>query len=178
MKINRQSKKAKYDLIIKYAAGEFDYPAADLAPLNNRTLENVSIQEHLHDDTTNESVIGQFKIPSNIDPSGVVTFIWIGSPVTAAADKKVVYALRHSFSASGDIDVAYTTVPSDATVMSATQDAYNMITWTETVSTLGWTSNGIVRFMLERDAAGTYVAGDDLVGDCATWFFHIEIPRA
>lgn len=163
---------------IIYVAGEFDYPASDLAPLNTRTLTNGEIQEHLHDDTTNESVTGQFKINPDIDTAGTVTFRWIGSPATAAAGKKVVYALRHSFSASGDIDVAYTAVPSAATAMSATQDAYNMITWTKTVSTLGWTANGIVRFMLERDAAGTYVAGDDLVGDCATWILHIEIPRA
>ena len=165
------------NLFFKAGSGIY-YPISNPAPLNTRNLTNGFVKEHLHNDATNESIAGQYRVPSDIDTAGTVTFYWFGSPATAAADE-VVYVFRHSPAGdTEDIDVAFTTEASAATTMSATQDALNIITWTETVANLGWAGSDFLRWIVERDAAGTYQSGDNLSGDCATWFFYADIPRA
>ena len=158
-----------------FPAGSFDYPASDPAPLDTDTGTNGTIKRQLFDDTTDESVIGQFKVPSDLDTSGTVTFRMYGYASTAAADD-VVFIFSHSaISDSDSWDTAFTDESSGAKTCDADQDNIDIFTWTETVSNLGWSANDFCRFKLTRDADN---GSDDLTGDYGVILFEIDIPRA
>lgn len=160
-----------------YAAGSFDYPAANPAPLDtDASFTNGTIKRQLFDDTTNESVLGQFKVPSDIDTTGNVTLKLYGYPVTAAS-ANVVFVFGHSsVAADADIDAAYTYVSSDTQAVINTQDDLNVITWTFAAS--AWAGSEQCRFILLRDPAGTYTGTDSLTGDFGVTYFEIDIPRS
>jgi hypothetical protein len=158
-----------------YAAGEFDYPASNPAPLDTDSGANGTIKRQLFDDTTDESVIGQFRVPSNINTSGTVTFKLWGYPTTAAADD-VVFDFKHSAAGNDDSwDGAFTTESSGAKTCINTQDDISYFTWTETVSNLAWSANDFCRFQLTRDANN---GSDDLTGDFGVVYFEVDIPRS
>tara|TARA_R100001198_G_scaffold96420_1_gene86130 strand:+ start:351 stop:1016 length:666 start_codon:yes stop_codon:yes gene_type:complete len=158
-----------------WTAGDFDYPDDDEAPLETIAFSNGTLRVHLHDDTTDEKLIHQFPIPDDIDPDGTVTFIIWCTPITAAASKNISYDFQHSVAGdTEDMDVAYTPEHSGDKALSATQDALNRFSWTETVANLGWAAEDICRFILNRHNAGV---ADNLSGDLGTIFFKIKIPR-
>lgn len=158
-----------------FLAGQFYYPTANLAPLNTRVLTNGKQKEHLHSDTTDESITGFFDVPGDIDPAGTVTFIVICSPVTAVASKNIAYDFQHSaVPADTDIDLAYTVEASGDLALSSVQDALNRLTFMETVANLGWAANEFCRFILNRHNAGVT---NNLGGDHATWSLEVDIPR-
>jgi hypothetical protein len=158
----------------QYAAGSFDYPASNPAPLDTDTGANGTIKRQLFDDSTDESVIGQFKVPSDIDTSGTVTFKLYGYPTTAAADD-VVFDFKHSVGNNDETwDAAFTTESSGAKTCINTQDDISIFTWTETVSNLSWAASDFCRFQLTRDADN---GSDTLSGDFGVIFFEVDIPR-
>jgi hypothetical protein len=71
-------------------------------------------------------------------------------------------------------DVAYTNEDSGDLAMDATQDDAAILTWTETVSNLGWAANEWVEHQLSRIA----VSADELTGNAGVIAFAVEIPRA
>ena len=158
-----------------YAAGSFDYPAANPAPLDTDTGTNGTIKRHLFDDSTEEFVLGQFKVPDNIDTGGTVTFKVYGYAVTADGNE---LQLRFGHSAGGDSDTwdaAFTDEDSGDLVTDGTQDDLDYFTWTETVSNLGWSANDFCRFQLSRIAIDD---GTPVSGDYGVTYFEINIPRA
>jgi len=158
----------------QYAAGSFDYPTSNPASLDTDTGSNGTIKRQLFDDTTDESVIGQFKVPSDIG-TGNVTFKLYGYPVTAAASD-VIFDFKHSVGNNDETwDGAFTTESSGAKTCINTQDDISIFTWTETVANLGWSASDFCRFQLTRDADNV---SDDLSGDFGVIYFEVDIPRA
>jgi len=158
-----------------YPAGSFDYPTSNPAPLDTDSGTNGTIKRQLFDDSTDESVIGQFKVPSDIYTSGTVTFRMYGYAVTAAS-ANVVFDFKHSAVGDSDSwDTAFTTESSGAKAVDTVQDEIDVFTWTETVSNLGWSASDFCRFQLTRDADN---GSDTLSGDYGVIFFEIDIPRA
>jgi hypothetical protein len=113
--------------------------------------------------------------PSDIDTTGTVTFRVAFYATTAAASKNIQLRYSHlARSNSESWDVAYTNEDSGNMASDATQDDLTILTWTETVSNLGWTANEYVVHQLSRIAA----ASDELTGDAGIVSFSVTIPRA
>jgi len=168
-----------YNAELQWRAGEFDYPASNPAPLDTDSTAATgvvtTIKRQLFDDSTNESILGAFKVPADINASGTVTFRMYGYATTAAADD-VVFTLIHSAAGDGESwDNGGTEVGSGAKTCDASQDNIDIFTWTETVSNLGWSANDYCRFQLERDAENVL---DTLSGDYGVILFEINIPRS
>lgn len=172
---------------VKWAAAslppkEICFPASSLTATetNFASLEllsgtTVKTFVRAFDDTTEEYVNGVFIVPSDIDTAGTVTFRTYVMAKTAAASKNVALTFGHvAVNDSEDFDVAYTDEDSGDKAIDATQDDVTEITWTETVSNLGWAASDNVFFRISRDPA----AGTDLTGDMYMFSFNIEIPRA
>lgn len=161
-----------------FPAGSFDYPTSNPAPLeviNSGSITNVRLLGQAFDDTTNETVTREFKVPSDIDTAGTVTFSVIGIAQTAAS-ANVEYRFAHSVSNSAEqSDVAYTNEDSGAKAVDTNQDYNTYFTWTETVSNLGWAASDMCKFQLTRLAAG---GNDTLSDDFYVRHFEITIPRA
>lgn len=161
-----------------FEAGNFDYPTSDPAPLeviNSGTITNVRLLGQAFDDTTNETITREFKVPSDIDTSGTVTFRLKGIAETAAS-ANVEFRFAHSVSNSSEsADVSYTNEDSGAKAVDTTQDDNTYITWTETVANLGWASRDLCKFQLTRLAAG---GNDNLSDDFYVRSLEISIPRA
>jgi hypothetical protein len=158
-----------------YPAGSFDYPASNPAPLDTDSGTNGTIKRQLFDDTTEEFVTGQFKVPSDIDPSGTVTFRSIGYAVTADGNE-IQLRFGHSAKASGESwDGAFTDEDSGDKSTDADQDELDIFTWTETVSNLGWSAGDLCRFQLSRIAIDD---GTPVSGDYGIVYFEIDIPRS
>lgn len=128
------------------------------------------------DDTTQEYVIGSFACPSDLDTSGTVTFEIYGKRATGTAASNIYWDFDHRAIANNEsADGSYTTVSSGALAVSTTTANLDRLTFTETVSTLGWAANDFIAFRISRDSAD---AGDTLSGDYYGWNFRILIPRA
>lgn len=163
---------------------EFHFPSEGLgaietnfAPLTLLTGTNVKVYVRAYDDTTEEYNNGKFMVPSDIDTSGTVTFRAYVSAATAAASKNIGLTFGHlPLANSEDWDPAspYTDEDSGATAIDATQDDVTLVTWTETVSNLGWAGNDMVLFRISRDTS----VADNLTGDMYLFNLQISIPRA
>lgn len=164
-----------------YAAGSFDYPAANPAPLDtDDSFTNGSVKRQLFDDSTNESVEGQFKVPSDISATGsdTVTFNLYGYATVAAAGN-VVFVVRSSHAAhDADIDAAWVSSSSGTKAVINTQDDLVVISWTDTITNLGWVASDLCRFIFLRDPDGTYTGTDSMAGDFGVMLLEIDIPRA
>jgi len=123
-----------------------------------------------------EYMQGSFRIPDDIDSSGTVTFEVHGWSETAAASKNVQFTIGYRTLGDSDaIDGAYTDDDSGDLAVDATQDDLDILTWTETVSNLGWGTGGeLVLYQFSRPAA----TANDLVGSYFVYNFFIRVPMA
>lgn len=159
---------------IDIPAGAWDYPAANPAPLATDSGANGTIKRHLFDDTTEEFVIAQVKMPSDLDTGGTVYFETFGYAVTSAASKNIELTFYHSAKADGeDWDAAYSSKVSGDLACDATQDQLDHFSWNETVANLGFAADDLVRIKLSRTAP----SADNLVGDYSLCHFRIKVPR-
>ncbi len=159
---------------LSYAAGEFNYPVANAAPLDVDVLTNGIIFRHLFDDTTPEFVEGIFVVPDNISAVGTVTITTEGYAVTADT-ANIEWTFDHSAVADSESwDTAYTSVVSGDFACDTTQDDRDTFAFTETVATLDWVAGDVVRFKLSRTAPST----DNLPGDYGLTHLTIDIPRS
>lgn len=159
--------------VIETQAGEWDYPAANPAPLDRDTGTNGSLLRQLFDDTTEEFVQRVFQVPTGA--TGTVTFTAIGYSATAAASKNVALTFHHHAIAAGESwDGEYATVASGDKATNADQDELDVFTWTETISNLGWAAGDLVRMKVSRTAT----SGTNLSGDWGLVLFVISIPRS
>ncbi|MCK5606779.1 hypothetical protein KAR91_33060 [Candidatus Pacearchaeota archaeon] len=165
----------------QYDAGSLDYPTANGAPLDTEDSgANGTIKKQTFDDTTEQFIQRQAKVPSDIDPAGTVTFKAMGFATTGpAAARFIQLKLYHSAKNSGEAwDGAYSNKVSgdlavDPTAGPPSPAYYDYFEWTETVANLGWTANDILRWMLSRIAP----AGTNLTGDWTPVWFEVDIPR-
>jgi len=160
---------------IDFPAGSFDYPVSDPAPLDTDSGTNGTIKRHLFDDSTVESVIAQIQLPDNIDTSGTVTFTIYGYASTWVTGKNVAFRISTvAKNDDEDWDTAFTNTNSgDMALNTSGQDYLDELTFTETISNLGWADGDFVRLeLMRRDAAS-----DDLSGDYGLVHFRIAIPR-
>lgn len=148
----------------------------NFAPLVKLTGTNVNVFVRAFDDTTEEYLNGKMLLPSDIDTSGTVTFNAYVTAATAAASKNIGLTFGHLPAAdSEDWDPAspYTDEDSGATAISATQDDVTLVTWTETISNLGWAADDLVLFRISRDVG----VADNLSGDMYLFNLSVEVPR-
>lgn len=142
-------------------------------PISYVDLGTVEDYFRAFDDTTEEYVIGSFIVPTDIDTSGTVTFETYGYRSTGTASANMAWTFGHRPLANNEaIDGSYTDVDSGALAISTTAGNIDFLTWTETVSTLGWVANDIIIFRISRD-----VATDTLTGDYNGLQFGIRIPQ-
>lgn len=163
---------------------EYSFPAEGLgavednfAPIIRVAGTNVNMFVRAFDDTTEEYANGKFLVPSEVDTSGTVTFRAYVTAATAAASKNIGLTFGHlALNGGEDWDPAspYTEEDTGAVAISATQDALTEVTWTETISNLGWAASDVILFRLSRDTGVT----DDLTGDLYLLSFSVEIPRS
>lgn len=161
---------------------ELTFPVASLHALESAfaAVEKVSgtnVKELVcaFDDTTEEYRNGSFHVPQDIDGSGTVTFRAYVRAKTAAASKNVALTFGHyAANDSEAYDAAYTEEDSGDKAIDATQGDWTEITWTETVSNLGWAAGDLVTFRISRYDAPT----NDLSGDMYWRTFAVEIPLA
>lgn len=159
--------------IFVFPAGSFDYPILNPAPLERDIGVNKNQYRHLLDDTTEEFVLSNFNIISNIDADAEVTFLAVGYSKTAAASKNIQLKFYHTHQNAGETwDAAYSTKLSTDKAVFAGQDFQDYLEWTETVANLGWASKDKIDFKLSRIAADA----NNLVGDWGLTMFVIIIP--
>lgn len=158
---------------IVFTAGSFEINEGTTASrefFNGSTVDGMIIA---FDTTAHEYVNGKFMVPGNIDTAGTVTFRVLCKAQTGAASKNVAVRIETLNSAnSAATDAAYTTTNSGDKAMDATQDDLTAFTFTNTVSTLGWTANSLIQFRFSRQAA----SANDLATDLYLYILSIEIP--
>lgn len=160
---------------IDLPAGSWDYPASNPAPLDTDSGTNGTIKRHLFDDTTEEFVIAQIRLPSDLNTSGTVYLQVYGYAKTAVASKNIKLKLYHSAKNDGENwDAAHSNKQSGDLACDGTQDQLDKFEWSETVSNLGWTADDLVRIKLSRIAP----SADNLSGDWGLTHFRLKIPRA
>lgn len=161
---------------------EYWFPAESLqaletnfAPLEKLTGTTVKTFVRAFDDTTEEYANGKLQVPGELDAAGTVTFRAYVMAKTAAASKNIALTFGHvAVNDSEDFDVAYTDEDSGDVAIDATQDDVTEVTWTETVSNLGWSANDLVFLRLSRPAA----SANNLTGDMYLMSLCVEIPRS
>jgi len=125
------------------------------------------------DDTTEEFIQGQFRVPDNLDATGAVKYRVSAVAKTAAADKTVCHRIVSRARADGeDNDAAFAgSSVSGPLVIDADQDHISLHEWTQAVSATLWTAGDVVTFRYSR-----YPTLDSLVGDMLLLHLAIEIP--
>ncbi len=127
------------------------------------------------DAATREYANGLFRVPADIDPAGTVTFKAACLPRTGASSKNVGWTLEHTARASGEsLNGTYTSEDSGAVSLNASTNGLTEVSWTETVSNLGWVAGDLVPFRISRD---TTVANNQ-TSDVGLVHFDIQIPTA
>lgn len=127
------------------------------------------------DDSTDEGREVVFKVPSDVNTSGTVTFrmYWYSA---AATSGNVIMDFRDNggTAAGTDPDQTLTVNASAASATAGTAGQLNVTSWTQTVTTLAWAANDLVIADFERDANN---GSDTLVGDALVIGYSVEIPR-
>jgi hypothetical protein len=117
----------------------------------------------------------KLQVPGDVDTSGTVTFTAYVMAATAAASKNIALTFGHlAVTNSEDFDGSYTDEDSGDKAIDATQDDVTKVTWTETISNLGWVADDLVFFRISRPAA----SANDLVGTMYLFSLSISIPRS
>jgi hypothetical protein len=159
-----------------YAPKDLSALETNFAVLEKITGTNVKVMVRSFDDTTEEFVNESFEVPGDVSTTGsdTVTFRAYVMAKTAVASKNVKLTFGHlPLNDSEDYDQAYTDVSIDNQPIDSTQDDVTEITWTETLTNLGWSANDLVLFRFSREAATT----TNLAGDMYLFSFSISIPR-
>lgn len=165
-----------------YPPKELNFPAESMscletafAPLVKITGTNQRIFVRAFDTTTEEYVNGKFMVPVNLDETGTVTFYAYVYASTAAASKNIGLTFGHYAAANSEtFDGTYTEEDTGAVAIDATQGDLTYVTWTETVSNLGWAASDAVFFRLSRDTS----VANNLATDMYLTHFRIVIPQA
>lgn len=166
------------------ATAEIQFDTNAWSPIETNTPQfsvdagtNVNKTSHAFDDTTENFLNAKFKVPGDVDTSGTVTFRAYVWAATAAASKNIELRFGHlALNDSEDWDPvsAYTNEDSGDKAIDATQDDVSEITWTETITNLGWAADDAVYCRLSRIAP----SANNLVGDMHLDIFSVEIPLA
>ena len=148
---------------------------ANFAPIEKLNGTNIDTLVCAFDDTTEEYRNGSFTVPGDIDTSGTVTFRAYVRNKTAATSNNVALTFGHlALNDAETADAAYTDEDSGDQAITDANTTVDEITWTETVTNLGWAANNMINFRISRDPADT----SNLAGDMYWYTFTIEIPVA
>lgn len=162
------------------------YPASSLEPLepvsdaippiSKFTGTNVDILTCSYDDTAVEGREIKFKVPSDPDTTGTVTFKLPWFSRTATTGNAV---WRISFTATGasgeSWDQSVTIADSVPSAVQGTTNQMSVTSITRSFSSLGWAANDIITCIVYRVGNNS---GDTMVGDAELSGFGVEIPRA
>jgi hypothetical protein len=160
------------DFSMDFPAGSWDFYTT-FAPWEKETGTNGDLYIHRFDDTTEEIIQSQFKLPEGIQ--GTATFYVDGLSATAAASKNVRFRFYHSAKTAGEAwDASYATLNSGDMALNSTTGEYDQLSFTESVTNLGWSAMDNVRIRLSRVDA----SANDLSGDYKLVHFRIRVPRA
>ncbi|MGE4341418.1 MAG: hypothetical protein AB7E55_36550 [Pigmentiphaga sp.] len=158
----------------------FDAASLDPDPTNPPTFEratgtNRRLPCYQWELSTERPLHGRLLLPSNLLSSGTVSFTAIGAAVTAETGKNIRLALGHAPLSSGESwDAAYTEVASGNVVAQATDKYLDYVTWTASVSSLGWAASDLVLFDVYRKLA---TSGSNLIGNWRFFYLLVSVPR-
>jgi hypothetical protein len=162
------------DFYVDLPGGAWDYHPVNYPEYEKHALPGTGYDViDWFDDSTEEYLIGAMQAPVALDTAGTVYFEAYGKALTADGNE---VQLRFSYSASGkdeDSDAVYANVESGDYATNANQDFNDFIEWNETVTTLGWSADDIIRIMLSRSAIDD---GTPVSGDYGITHFRIRIP--
>ncbi len=159
-----------------FGGGGWDYPAANPADWEDYVLGTGTVRVHWFDPTTDEYLDAQIKAPKFLDTAGTVTFEAEVIHAAGSTSKNVVLEFHHSARATTEnVNAAYVIESSGTKAVINTADFITLITWTETVSNLGWASDDFIRIKFARDADGTG-GTDDLAEDAGLIHFRVLVP--
>lgn len=167
---------SKPPLEVYFKASDFEKLETNVPALGIFTGSNIKMMTQAFDATTIEYVNFTMHAPNDLDTSGTVTFHAYCMAATAAT-ANIVLDFDHSAIANSEaLDAAspYTTESSGAKAVDTTQDDLTYVTWTETVTNLGWAADDFIRCRLSRNTG----VSDTLSGDLYLLGFKVEIPRA
>lgn len=154
-------------------AGSWQIPTSNYPELTWDVGSNGNTRVYKFDDTVEEFIEADLKLPDDLNPSGTVTIEVTGYALVTAASKYVQWKIYHSAKAVGESwDAAYATKSSGDKACNSTQDQLDVHQFTETVSNLGWAANDNVRLKLSRIAP----TGTNLTGDYCVVHVRIKIP--
>jgi hypothetical protein len=158
--------------IKEFPAGSFDYPVANPAPLDTDIINGDKVLRHLFDDTTEESVLNTFIVPDRAENADTITFNIFGYASTWVTGKNVEFKFYHQPAADDeDLSAAFSNIESGDLALNTTgQDYQDILTFSETLSNLGWTAGDKIRFKLSRIQA----SANDLSGDYGLTLFEIK----
>jgi hypothetical protein len=162
--------------VIGGGAGMFSYNTTP-GPLDTDTGTNGQIQRHMMDDTTEEYILHQNKVCSDLNLSGTATIRVDGyaKTCTPTTTTKIEITVRVSGRTAGESwDAAYTTTVSGDLTLKTTQDAFDHHSFTVVASTLGIAANDSVRLMVSRTAPTT----QNLSGDYGITYAAVDLPRS
>lgn len=166
---------SKPDFLLDIPAGSWDYPDADIAPLDQDTGTNHTQLRNLFDDTAVEGVIIEFQVPPDIDITKIPSLELYGYAVTAPGEaKSVFFSCDAAVIKPGETwDQALANIGSGEGTPSQDQDEVDFTEFDCDLVGLGATAGDIVRLKLSR----THDDGD-LVGDYALTHARLRIPRS
>jgi hypothetical protein len=158
--------------VVPLPAGSWNFPNTNFASLEKISGSNGDIWIHQFSDGGADYLEAFFTLPDAI--AGTVTIQINGFAATAVASKNVQFRLSHSARSAGESwDNAYADKNSGDLAISGTQDDWDELEFTETITNLGWSPGDKVRIQLKRIAA----SASDLVGNYNLADCNIIIPR-
>ncbi len=135
-----------------------------------------SVQGAAYDDSDDECRGVQIIVPNDVDTSGTATFYttWFSSHQTSGS---VQWYFAWNVANEGESwDAPLTEEDATSDAAQGTVDQLTETTWTESLSTLGWTANETVVGYFCRDGDGDK-GTDDMTGDARAITFGIGVPR-
>lgn len=165
------------ELNFPFASLRINTTDASFPPITYVDLGTVEDNFRAFDGAAKEQAQGSFLVPQDIDTTGTVTFYVAGKRASGTAAANVVFDFDHRAVADAEsLDGSYTNVTSGALAVDTTLANLDILSFTATVSTLGWAAGDLILFKIGRDGAD---ALDTLNAvDYYGLNFMISIPRA
>lgn len=151
-------------------------PDDAIPPPNNDAGTNIDqLTADFHQGVDQCRTAPTFRVPTDIDTSGTVTFYAVTTSSLTTGDFMVDYRHNAGVAEGTDPDLALTTEAAAADTVQGTGGQITVTEWTETVSNLGWAAGDFVDSMFCRDADN---GSDDLDGRLRLKVFGIRVPQS
>ena len=153
---------------------EYEGSTVEIPELDKENGTNLHVLYAEYDQTTEEYLNGYFEVPPVLGDGGLdVEFSVFCTPASAASSNNVGFTFGHRPVADNEAwDGALTEEDSGAVAISNTAGNLNRISWTETLTNLGWNADELILFRLSRDPS----VASDFAGDLRVFNLRIKIP--